>query len=428
MAKRAVERGQRVLILVHRQELLSQASTSLLRLDAEHGLIARGYFGERSPLVVASIQTLDRRLKQTSFAFDFVIIDEAHHVGASTWNRVMAHFPRARVLGVTATPIRLDGKGLGRSAGGIFDDMIVGPSIDTLIINGALVRPEVFAPPTEIDLSSVKKKSNGDYDPNSVASVVNKASITGNAVEHYSKLCRGEPTLVFCANLQHAQAVCDEFNSAGFRFRVIHGKLSDHERKTMISELGNGEINGLVSVDLISEGTDIPVVSTGILLRPTNSLGLYLQQVGRILRPAPSKTRALILDHVGNCLKHGLPDDDREWSLDGVKKSSNSDGRIIVKQCKSCFAVFDKIGACPYCGHRNIKETRVIEQNEGELRRISREEARRAREEREALTRTKMDRYKSAGSWEDLTKIGAEYGDSMFFLKKRWGRKFGKHI
>jgi len=420
ITKNANAKGNRVLILVHRQELLTQTSMALDNLGVRHGIIAPRRYGELESVGVASIQTLDRRLAQTAMHYDLIVIDEAHHGVAGTWRRTLSHFPTSKILGVTATPIRTSGEGLGVEAGGIFDDLIVGPTISELISQGHLVQPETYAPPTEIDLTGVRRKG-GDYNASQAAERVDKPSVTGSAVEHYRKLSHGEPAIAFCASIDHATHVRDEFRAAGYASEVIHGKLDDDERKDLISGLATGRIQVLTSVDIISEGTDIPVVSTAILLRPTQSLGLYMQQVGRVLRPSASKRRALILDHVGNCLKHGLVTDNHDWMLDGEVKSrrKSSDDETIVRQCKKCFAVYDEGLVCPYCGHQNPPKPRKIEERDGELMQVTKEQI-------AAIKAQKMDEYKNAKTWQEACAIANRRGDSMYWLKMRWGRKFGQ--
>jgi DNA repair protein RadD len=400
IARGAAERGNRVLITTHRAELLHQSSRSLSALGVQHGLIAPGFHGEKSQVVVGSIQTIARRLKKAAMHFDLIVIDEAHHTIASQWACVLQHFSRARRLGVTATPVRLDGAGLGE----FFDDLVLGPSVAELIADGYLVQPEVYAPPTDLDLEGVGKRF-GEYKTSELAARVDKPTVTGSAVEHYTRFARGEPAIVFCASLSHAAHVCETFRSAGYRAAVIHGKLDDTQRQAMIKDLASGALHLLVSVDLISEGTDIPVVSVGILLRPTQSMGLHIQQCGRILRPAKNKKRALILDHVGNNLKHGLPDTDREWTLDGVSKtnSSNDEDALSVRQCKSCFHVWERGPRCPSCGEIAQAKPRKIEEREGELTRLTKEEV-------ERVQRAKRQQVGRAKTRDELETIARERG------------------
>lgn len=417
MTQQAAQRGKRVLILVHKTELLDQASRSLAALGVDHGRISPGHHGERSQVAVASIQTLIRRLPKLKMQFDFIIIDEAHHGVSSSYRRILVYFPNAHILGVTATPCRTDGQGLGVDHGGIFDDLVEGPSVEELIDIGALVRPVVYAPPSGLDLSGIRRIG-GDYDKRELNARVDKPTITGSAVDHYARLTPGDPAIAFCASLQHASHVRDEFRSRGFTSEIIHGGLDDLTRKSMIEGLGAGRIHVLTSVDLISEGTDIPIVSTGILLRPTQSKALYLQQVGRVLRPSPSKARAVILDHVGNCLKHGLPTDKNEWSLEGDKKKRGSKEleTIRVRQCKKCFAVWEQGIKCPECGHVNVIEARKPKQTEGELREISKVEI-------ERLRIAKRREEGQAKTFEDLLAIEKARGYRPGWAHLRWNAR-----
>ena len=370
VARNATARGNRVCILVHRQELLLQASRSLTEIGVPHGIIAPGHIQNQHPVQVASVQTLGRRIAKMRYDFDLIIIDEAHHAVAGTWKRLIEAMPNARVLGVTATPVRSDGRGLCE----VFDDLVIGPSVASLIDMGFLVRPVVYAPPTAVDLSGVRRKG-GDYDQRELATRMDKPRITGDAVAHYTKHSPGKPSIVFCASVAHAQHVAMQFTAAGYSARSIDGSMLDTDRRQAIADLANGRLQVLTSCDIVSEGTDIPVVETAILLRPTQSLGLYLQQVGRALRPAPGKERALILDHVGNCLRHGLPDDQREWSLDAAPRANraanDNEPNITVKQCEKCFAVFKPSLVCPACGHVHAPKSREIEQAEGELSEVN---------------------------------------------------------
>lgn len=418
MSKGAAALGNRVLILVHRQELLKQASRSLSSLGLHHGLIAPGFHGERDQVAVASVQTLDRRLKKTAVDFDFVIIDEAHHVAAGTWARVLAHFSKAQLLGVTATPIRLDGRGLGVQSGGIFDALVSGPSISALIKEGFLVPPVVYAYPHALDLTGVRKQG-GDYAARELAARVDRPTITGCAVDHYTRLSPGEPAIAFCASLDHAAHTSAQFRTSGYASEVIHGGLSDGERQEMISGLASGRIQVLTSVDLISEGTDIPTVSVGILLRPTASSGLYLQQVGRILRPSPGKVRGLVLDHVGNCLRHGLPDEDRDWTLTGARKRTKDDDEISSRQCRKCHHFYlGRALRCPDCGHISvaIEPRKEIQTVGGELTKVSKDDVQRFKQEKKTA-------YARAESYQEVLELTKRYGDKPGFAYRYWNAR-----
>lgn len=376
IASGTVANQRYVWIVVHRQELLLQTSRSLSELGIMHGLIAPKFTPGFEYVQVCSVQTLVKRLEAGRMgAVDLIVLDEAHHAAAGSWNKVIKARPNAKLIGVTATPLRLDGQGLGSAHGGVFDTMIVGPSTRELIEAGFLVRPVVYAPEHRLDLSGVKMRG-GDYAPGEAAKRVDKPTITGDAVKHYAKLCPGEPAIVFCASIGHAEHVAQEFRSAGFRSESIDGGMGDGERRSLIEGLGSGRVQVLTSCEIVSEGTDIPVVSAAILLRPTASLGLYLQQVGRALRPAPGKSRALILDHVGNCIRHGLPDDEWEWSLDGVKRfggerREQDERGERTRQCPKCYAVHAPLPRCPHCGHEFDRNMSAPERIEGNLMEIT---------------------------------------------------------
>ncbi len=367
----ASKRGNRVLILVHRQELIRQTSASLHEIGVEHGIIAPGYTPTWDNVQVASVQTLVKRLTKIH-APQLIISDECHHAGAASWAKIFAHFSQANILGVTATPVRLDGKGLGRSAGGFFDSMVSGPTVSALIKQGYLAEPKIFAPPIGADLSNLRKKY-GEFVTAESAAALDKPVITGCAVKHYQKLANGIPAIAFCSSVAHAEHVAEQFRSAGFQAASIDGTMHDNERKARISALGNGGLHVLTSCDIISEGTDIPIVGAAILLRPTASMGLYLQQVGRCLRMYSGKKHAIILDHVGNVMRHGMPDEDREWTLDGENKTSkkkNDEQDIKVKQCEQCYTVHVPSSRCPFCGYVYEVSIREIEQAEGELQEV----------------------------------------------------------
>lgn len=427
----AAAKGNRVYILVHRQELLKQASDSLDSLGVEHGLIAPGYPMTGDRVQVASVQTLVRRLDKVPRP-TLLVIDEAHHASATSWAKVIEHYKPA-LLGVTATPCRLDGKGLGVDSGGYFEDMVGGPNMRELIDNGYLTRPVVYAPPGRLDLSTVKSRF-GDFKQKDLAEAMDKPTITGSAVEHYRKLCPGAPAIAFCVSVAHAEHVAAEFRAAGFRAASVDGTTPEGERKGLITALGRGNLDVLASCDIISEGTDIPVVGAAILLRPTQSLSLYIQQGGRALRPvyakgydlstkegrlaaiaASDKKAAIILDHVGNCLRHGMLDEEREWSLDGKPPRKGgfkeAEESLNVKQCPKCFAVHDKQPECPLCGHVYDIEDPVPEQVAGELQEVTPEE----------IAAIKADRRRKQGAAKTLEEL-KEFGRSMGY-KPGWAAK-----
>lgn len=367
IADGAGRKGKRVMILVHRQELLDQTSRTLREFDVQHGMIAAGRMPDPFQHVqLAAVQTVIRR--PVAHEPDIIVVDEAHHATAGSWKKVIERFPRAVLLGFTATPERLDGKGLAD----IFDDLIRGPEVRDLIQRGFLCPPVYFAPPNGLDLGGVHT-SMGDFAKDEVNAKVDKPTITGDAVEHYRRICHAQPAIAFCASIKHAEHVAEAFRAAGYRAAALDGTLTTEERRDRVRALGDGRLHVMTSCEIVSEGFDLPVCSAAILLRPTKSLALHLQQIGRVLRVAPNKPRAIILDHVGNLHRHGLAEDVREWSLEGanVRKAKKQDGpEVQVRQCPECFACHPPAPRCPECGHTYIAREREIEQVNGTLTQI----------------------------------------------------------
>jgi DNA repair protein RadD len=398
----AFQKGRRTTILVHRAELLTQTHKALVKMGVAHGLVAAGKTPDPTQLVqVASVQTLVRRLDKFTTP-DLIIVDEAHHACAGSWQKVMEAYPNARILGVTATPQRLDGKGLSTA----FDTLIRGPEVHDLISQGFLCRPIYYAPST-VDMSGAKTTA-GDYNRAEAEHRVDKPTITGDAVTHYQRLCPGSPAVAFCTSIKHAEHVAQAFNAAGYKAAVLDGNLDPVERASRVHALANGRLHILTSCDIISEGFDLPVVATAILLRPTQSLSLHLQQIGRVLRPAPGKERAIILDHVGNCLRHGLAEEVREWSLDGAKKrkkgSAPEDQVAAHRQCPQCFAVHMPAPICPQCQHVYALKERTPEQVDGTLHQLQVD-----MEALKAIRERKMQQGK-AQSLDDLIALGKARG------------------
>lgn len=360
--------GLRVIILVHRHELIGQVSATLTRLEVDHGCIAPHYPDERDKQIqIASVFTLARRLNHY-VPPHLLIIDEAHHaISHSTWGRILSSWPHAARLGVTATPERLSGEGLHEC----FDKLLIGPSVGHLIEQGHLSNYRIFAPPTSAAEGVHRRR--GDFDKNELSAAMDRPTITGDAVEHYCRLSNGKRALVFCVSVEHADHVASNFSAAGFPSCSIHGRLKRQARENIVRQFTNGDITVLTSCDLISEGFDLPAIEVAVLLRPTQSLALYLQQVGRALRPYPGKDYALILDHAGNTMRHGLPDDNHIWSLAGKQQREASSGEkaISCRTCRVCFAaVRSGISICPYCGYVWPVESREVQMVDGELREV----------------------------------------------------------
>ncbi len=370
IARLAVERGKRVCVLAHRRELVDQASKRLDSFEIPHGIIAAGMNRSEIPhgITVASVQTLVRR---TVDPFDLIIIDEAHHAPAGSWAKVIAANPGAKVLGVTATPCRLDGKGLAAS----FEHLVMGPNYSALIAEGFLTDADVYAPHVP-DMSAAKARG-GDYAAEDVADVMERPKVTGDVVDHYLRLGAGKRAVAFCAGVRHAEAVAAAFIAAGVPAACVHGGLDADVRADRIADLEAGRILVLTAADLISEGFDLPAIEVAIMLRPTKSLSLYLQQVGRALRPAPGKIRALVLDHAGNVHRHGFPTQDREWTLDGgavarVPADPSGDAEIQIRQCPQCYRIHRPSRTCPACGYVYVAKDKIPKYVEGDLIAIQR--------------------------------------------------------
>jgi len=361
ISQEAARKGNRVCILVHRAELLEQASNSLRRMGVRHGLIAANRSMDLSHAVqVASVQTLARRLhKLPRDFFQLLVVDEAHHSNAGTWAKVISHFASAKLLGVTATPIRGDGRGLGEW----YQSMVEGPTSKWLTDNGFLASARVLAPPG-FDASGLRKRM-GDFDPKQAEQRVN--TIMGDCCSHYKKHLSGRTAIAFCCSVAHAEAVAALFISQGIAAASIDGSMSNDCRRDLLQALESGWLKVLTSCALIGEGVDVPSVGGCILLRPTQSVSLHLQMIGRCLRPAPGKPPAVVLDHVGNTLRLGHHLEEREWSLDGVKKRDREKAPS-VKVCPKCFAACSsRASRCEECGHEFAPERRELETVDGEL-------------------------------------------------------------
>ncbi len=375
----ASAKGKRVLVLVHRRELIRQASGKLAAAGVRHGIIAAGFAAAPDePVQVASVQTLAQRLDLLP-SFDLIVIDEAHHARAEQWRTIIAAQPGAKLLGVTATPCRADGEGLDIAAGGVFDALVAGPGIAELTRLGFLSPARVFAPAQRLDLSGVRTRA-GDYATGDLERLVGDGKITGDAVSEYRKRADHRAALAFCVSVAHAEHVAEAFRAAGYRARAAHGGLAMQERDAVVAGLATGDVEMLAACDLISEGLDVPTVGAVLLLRPTKSLVLHMQQVGRGLRPAPGKSELVVLDHVGNTIAHGLPDAPREWSLAGVEKPPGKRGgaAVPVWRCECGCINGTAARQCAACGEAR-PGAREIEMVPGVLAEITAERFARAR-------------------------------------------------
>lgn len=408
MAKGAVERGQQTIVMAHRVELVDQISETLTDFGVEHSFIAAGYpYDRRAPLHIASVQTLIRKTDKVA-APQFIICDEAHHcLPTNTYGKILSTFHAARVVGTSATPRRASGEGLGA----VFDSMVEGPAVSQLIHAGYLSDFKIYGPPT-VNADGLHVRA-GEFIQSEVAALIDKPSVMGDAIAHYRKLADGKPAVAFCYSVEHSQATAAAFREAGYKFEHVDGRFGREARLTVVGDFKAGRITGLCSCDLVSEGFDVPRIHCGILLRPTASESLYLQQIGRCLRTDTGKDRATIIDHVGNASRHGLPDEDRDWSLEGrEKRAGKAKAAASVRICPQCFAAQRPRANCYACGFEFPVEAREVAHVEGTLVEIQRRQARREQG--------------SAQTLESLIEIGKQrgYRNPQFWARKVYeGRK-----
>ena len=345
--KGAVAKAKRTLVLAHRRELIRQASNKLTDLGVPHGIIAAGQDRDHDAMViVASIQTVARRLGEMP-KFDLIVIDEAHHAVSATFTALLASQPQAKLLGVTATPQRLDGKGLGKHCGGHFDAIHCGPSMESLIEQGYLAKCRVLVPAVTINVEGIRKIA-GDYDEGQLEE--RAVGVTGDAIKEFAKLPEGTTAIAFCVTVKHAESVAAAFAEAGYAAQAVHGGMSKEQRDNAIDGLFTGAVQVLTSCEIISEGLDVPSVGCVILLRPTQSLTMCRQQIGRGMRPKADGSALVVLDHARNCITHGLPTEPIEWSLDGApKKEVGPKAKPEPWVCIAC----DTLNAAqrPLCAH-----------------------------------------------------------------------------
>lgn len=365
MAKRTAYSGKYILFLVHRRELCEQILHTFLWWGVDMRFVR-----------IMMVQTACNRLGKLPPP-SLIITDENHHSKASSYRKIYDYYSHAYRVGVTATPVRLDGSGLID----VNDDLVVGVSAKWLIENHCLAPYDYYAPAVA-DLSTVKVQR-GEFDARSAEKVMLESKVYGDVIGYYRKFAEGKQAVCYCTTVKHSQAMAAQFCAAGIDAAHIDGQMQKAERVQIVEQFRRGAIDILCNVDLISEGFDVPDCSCVIMLRPTQSLTLFIQQAMRCMRYRKGK-RAVILDHVGNYARHGMPDDDREWTLEGKPKrkgiKQEQEPTESYVTCTQCYAVFKPepisepgIARCPYCGAAvEHKERKAIEQvRETELVQIS---------------------------------------------------------
>jgi DNA repair protein RadD len=383
----AVARGKRCGFLVHRQELLDQSSVTLAEAGVPHGVIKAGVAPDDSQLCqVASVQSLIRR---EVVPFDFLFADEAHHTPAITWAAVIDRQPNAFVLGFTATPIRLDGRGLANH----FQAMVTGPGMRELIDQGYLADYRLYAPPPP-DLTGVHTVA-GEYDRAELAAAMDRPRIVGDVVSHYLKYTPHTQAICFAVNIAHSKHLAAEFVERGVKAMHVDGETPKDERRAILRDFEAGRFQVLSNVEMLGEGLDVAGIETVIGARPTKSLTVFLQQIGRGMRVKPSGQACVILDHAGNSRRHGLPDEERAWELTEDKIKLRSPDQVLITTCPTCFMVVPAgTKICPSCQTvLDLKESgegvgRGLKHEEGELVAVDTLAARRVQkiEQRQAQT------------------------------------------
>lgn len=405
MIKNASARGIRCWFLLHRIELVRQSMEAFRESDVNFGVVATGFTMDDSlPVQICSIQTLKRRLDKMA-APGMIVYDEAHHVCAKSWVDIRTRFPNAYHIGLSATPERLDGKGIGDH----FKSMVPGPSTRWLIKNGFLSDYRLIVPPYGINVEGIHH-SMGDFNAAELAVVADVPTITGSAVQEYSKRAAGKRAIARGVNIHHSKDIASQFNAAGVRALHVDGKTPHQERRAALESFSRGETLVLSNVDLFSEGLNVPSVECILDLRPTESLSLWIQFCGRALRPMPGKEKAVLIDFAGNYRRHGLPCEPREWSLEGRKKNSKKVRAVQSTECPKCYGVFVGIlSKCPDCGHDFGSEGgggRTVEHKDGDLVEVNLDAAR-------ALRAEKIQKWRDisqAKTLDDFKALGVKFG------------------
>ncbi|EDG4141161.1 helicase [Listeria monocytogenes] len=333
-----------VLFLVHRKELIDQIRNTLIMNEVDMEFVKLGM-----------VQTIVRRLNKTSEP-SLIIIDESHHVLANSYKKIIHHFSKAKVVGFTATPVRINGGGLGD----INDTLIEKVNVKWLIENRFLASYKYYAPEI-VQTETLNVKRTGEFDMTGLDDQFNKKMVWGDVIQHYQKLADGQQAILYASSLYQSQKMAASFEQVGITAAHIDGKTPKAERDHIIQQFRNGEIKVLCNLDLIGEGFDVPDCSTVIMLRPTQSLSLYIQQSMRGMRYRPEKT-SIIIDHVGNVSRFGLPDMERTWTLEPKKGSNSKKAEAPVKICPDCFmTVLSSNKQCEHCGHEFKVEAKPIQ-------------------------------------------------------------------
>ena len=400
----ACKKGTKVLILAHRRLLLSQHSKIIENARLESVFTEVNHLGEHGRV-------------------DLIIIDEAHISGAESYQKVCKYYNCKRIL-FTATAKRLDNKPLS-----LADIILNGISADELIERGDISRYELYAPKLDINLDKVDM-SGSDFNNEQLGEVMLDKKIYGDIIKNYQLLASGKQAIAYCTNIKHSKSICDLFNSNNIPAVHIDATTPEKERLKIMEDYKSGKYQVLCNCNLISEGITLPECECCMLLRPTQSETLYIQQACRCLTPAEGKT-AIIIDFVGNCYTHGTPTEKRVYTLDETQpriKNPSREPEVLARECSNCFRVYRGIQPiCPYCGFDNKKTRKQIKEDEqAELERVEKIEKRKKRQEvgmadsLEALIRIGQERgYRNPRWWAEMVLNGRNNKKTISFGGKK---------
>ena len=399
IAQDASKKNSKVLILAHRNSLLNQHRELFENLEIDN-----------SNVRIESVFTEVNHLGEHGNV-DLIIIDEAHLSGASSYQKVCEYYDCLRIL-FTATPARLDGKPLN-----LADKMIIGITAKELIQRGNISDYNYYAPDLNIDFGSIKKTA-GDFNNKQLGETMGTKKIYGDILKYYNKLAKDKQAIAYCVNIQHSKEVCEMFNNNNIPAKHMDSHTPEKERESILNDFKEGKFKILCNCNLISEGITLPSAEAGLLLRPTLSLTLYIQQAMRCLTPNESKN-AVIIDYVNNVDRHGMPTQERDWSLDTKVKeycNENDDGTLKLRVCQECFSTFETAPVCPYCGAEyQITPVEIQNMKEIELKKVE-EEKEKKRVEYLSNIAQKIKDYtspKQCKTWAEITEYAKMKGYKM---------------
>lgn len=411
LIKMIFEAGKRVIFAVHRVDLITQTAKTFERFGIPFSYIAAGYhYNPHHRVYIASILSLKNRMEKIPAAY--VLVDEAHLSAAAGWAAVAKHYKEsgARLIGLTGSPERLDGKPLGD----VWDTMVMGPSVRWLIEQGHLSTYRAFAP-AGIDMTGIRSRG-GDYVASDIDELMSGRAVLAGAVRHWRAYAGGKRTIAFAPSVLRCEQLAAEFRANGIPAVALDGTTPHADRRAAFIDFADRRLDLIVNCGLFCEGFDLAAqvdrdvtIEAVLQYSPTQSLAKHLQQLGRGLRKKPEP--AILLDLVGNLGRHGLPDEEREWSLEGWKKNTREVENFC---CPKCFATHAPAPRCVECGHAyplkekaTAGEGRILDEIEGELEEIDQAAIRRERLKEQGMAETLDDLvklatargYKSPAKW-----------------------------